>query len=241
MTAFIRMVALLIVATALPVATASATSLQAMPVLIEMPNGVGTSSVTVRNVGRAVFDVQTRIYRWKQVGGEDVLEETDDVATSPPIATLKPGSTYAVRIVRLDGKPVEREESFRVLVDQLPDEDKLRDGVVALVMRHSIPVFVAPESSGQPRLSWSVGTKNGRLVLRASNEGGRRVRLSEVSVTFENGKTVTFGKGLLGYVLSGSQMEWSAAAGSAASLGSIAKITATTDLGPLNVSAKVQR
>ena len=143
---------------------AQATSLQAMPVLIEMPTGTATSTVTVRNVGKASFDVQTRIYRWGQKNGEDVLEETDDVVTSPPITTLKPGSTYAVRIVRLDGKPVNNEQAYRVLVDQLPDEDKTRGGTVALVMRHSIPVFVTPDSVGAPRLHWTVGVREGRMV-----------------------------------------------------------------------------
>ena len=221
---------------------AQATSLQAMPVLIEMPTGTATSTVTVRNVGKASFDVQTRIYRWGQKNGEDVLEETDDVVTSPPIHTLQPGNTYAVRIVRTDGKPVPQEQAFRVLVDQLPDENKMRDGTVSLVMRHSIPVFVSPESGSAPKLTWSVGTANGRLVLRARNEGGRRIRLSGVTITLENGRTIAFGNGLLGYVLAGSNMEWTAGAGTGTvSPGQIAKITATTDIGPLNVSAKVQR
>jgi fimbrial chaperone protein len=220
--------------------SAQATSLQAAPVLIEMPNGSPTSSVSVRNIGRTAFDVQTRIFRWKQQDGKDVLEETDDVVTSPPITTLKPGANYAVRIVKVNGAPVEKEEAFRLLVDQLPDEDKMRGGTVALVMRHSIPVFLLPEQSGGPKLRWSISNRGGRLVLHVQNDGGRRVRLSNVSVSLPGGKTISFGSGLLGYVLAGSSMQWQSAVGtSVVTAGQTPKIVATSDQGPVNAAARV--
>lgn len=235
----IRLLLLLIATHCTAASTANATALQAAPVLIEMQSAVPTSNVSVRNIGKTSFDVQTRIYRWTQVGGKDILEETDDVVTSPPVVTLNPSANYSVRIVRTNGQPVEKEEAYRLLVDQLPDEDKIRGGTVALVMRHSIPVFALPESSSSPKLRWFVKSQNGQLVLQVQNDGQRRVRLSGVKVQLSDGRVVNFGSGLLGYVLAGSSMSWHAASPGGSGGNQNAKVTATSDIGTIDAVAKV--
>lgn len=229
----------LVVLSGIAVPTVHANSLQASPVLIELNGRSPSSAVNVRNTGRTSFEVQTRVFRWVQEGGEERLEETEAVVTSPPITTLDPGATYSVRVIRVDKSQPAKEEAYRVLVDQLPDESRLRSGTVALVMRHSIPVFVTPENAGGPQVRWSLGTEGGRLVLQATNSGGRRLRLSQVSVSLPGGKKVSFGNGLLGYVHAGSTMRWvaPAAAGKVGSAASGGTVSATTDLGTINVKA----
>lgn len=234
--AFVSIVAL----SAVPAAHAA--SLQAAPVLVEMKESAPSSTITVRNTGTAPFDVQTRVFRWKQEGGKETMTETNEVVTSPPITTLQPGATYSVRVVRTSKQPLAREEAFRIFVDQLPDTTAQRSGTVALVMRHSIPVFMLPNAGGAAKINWSVSTRNGRLVLRAQNAGERRLRLAKVSVTLPGGKTVSFGNGLLGYALAGSAMEWvSPGPAPAGPLSGEARVHAETDLGPLDTGASVTR
>lgn len=224
------------------VPAARAASLQAAPVLVEMKETAPSSTITVRNTGTAPFDVQTRVFRWKQEGGKETMTETSEVVTSPPITTLQPGATYSVRVVRTSRQPLAREEAFRIFVDQLPDATTQRSGTVALVMRHSIPVFMLPNAGGAPKVTWSVSSRNGRLVLRAQNTGERRLRLAKVSVTLAGGKTVSFGNGLLGYALAGASMEWvSPGAIPAGALGAEAKVSAETDLGHLEAKAGATR
>jgi fimbrial chaperone protein len=219
---------------------AHAASLQAAPVLVEMKPNALSSVITVRNTGNTPIDVQTRVMRWRQNGAKETLEETRDVVTSPPMLKLQPGVTYSIRLIRANGQPIRSEEAFRVLVDQLPDPTAQQGGTVALVVRHAIPLFVMPEASAGPRVQWSVSSRNGRLVLRAQNAGDRRLRLSAASVLLPDGRKVTFGNGLLGYVHAGAAMEWSSAqafTGSAAG----AKVQVTTDLGPLEAKADLSR
>jgi fimbrial chaperone protein len=218
-----------------------AASLQAAPVLLEMRENAPSSAVTVRNTGTAPFDVQTRVFRWRQEGGRERLEETRDVVTSPPVTTLQPGATYSIRVVRVGRQRLASEEAYRVLVDQLPDQATQRSGTVALVMRHSIPVFLMPQNAATPNIAWSVGRRNGRLVLRAENKGDRRLRLAKMNVIFPDGRRVNFGEGLLGYALAGSTMEWvSPAAVSGASLNG-ARVSGESDLGPLNAQANAMQ
>lgn len=216
----------------------SPASLQASPVLIEMTDKAPSAVVTIRNTGSNPIEVQTRVMRWTQSEGQETLEEADEVIASPPMTTLKAGSNYAVRIVRTAKGPVEAEEAYRVFVDQLPDTDGQRSGTIALVMRHSIPVFLGTGQSGQPKVTWQLGSRNGKLTLRATNSGTRRLRLANVSVKLADGRKIGFGNGLLGYVLAGSTMEWSSNV--AASRGS-GTVSATTDLGALTAEAHAGR
>lgn len=219
-------------------ASALAASLQASPVLIDITSKSPSAVVTVRNTGDKPIDVQTRVMKWTQEGGRESLDEADDVVASPPMTTLKPGANYAVRIVRTGRAPVAGEEAYRVLVDQLPDADAQKTGAVALVMRHSIPVFLSNGEAGQPQVSWSLGSRNGKLTLRATNSGTRRLRLAQVSLTLADGRKVSFGNGLLGYALAGSTMEWPS---NVAATSGGATIKATTDLGPLTAQANAGR
>ncbi len=213
---------------------AQAASLQASPVLIELRQDSPSATVQIRNTGQAPIGVQTRVFRWTQENGQENLEETDDITASPPMTTLQPGTTYSVRLVRVNREPVAQEQAYRVLVDELPDPNRQQSGTIAMVVRHSIPVFLLAEEGKPAQVSWAVGTRNGRLVLRATNAGDRRVRLANVSVQVPGGGKVSFGNGLLGYALAGSTMEWlSPGRGS----GSGGTITATTDRGPLSGQA----
>lgn len=225
---------------ALPLPSAHAASLQASPVLVEMRPGAPSSTITVRNTGSTPIDVQTRVMRWRQSDGRESLEETSDIVTSPPMLKLQPGVSYSIRVVRTGNRPIPREEAFRVLVDQLPDPTTQQGGTVALVVRHAIPLFVMPATSNGPQMSWSVGSRNGKLVLRAQNAGDRRVRLSAATLTLSDGRKVSFGNGLLGYVHPGASMEWLSPGPVSGAIAG-AKINVTTELGPLEAQATAAR
>jgi fimbrial chaperone protein len=108
-----------------------------------------------------------------------------------------------IRVVRTTRAQRISEESYRVVVDELPDAQRLRGGNVALVLRQSIPAFFLGEKAAAPQLSWTAKAVKGQLVLQADNQGGRRVRISRLRVNDGSG-SVSFGTGLVGYVLAGS-------------------------------------
>jgi len=75
---------------------------------------------------------------------KDILTPTTAVVASPPIASLKPGGENLVRIVRVARTPVTARESYRVLVDQLPNPKGYKPGVVGILVRHAIPLYFEP-------------------------------------------------------------------------------------------------
>jgi fimbrial chaperone protein len=219
-------------------ASARAASLQVAPVVLDIKAPGATSTITLRNEGARPLVAQARIFRWQQVDGEDDLQPTDQVVASPPALELPSRVDYSVRVVRTSRQPVLEEEAYRLIIDELPDASREKPGTVALVVRHSIPVFFVPQDASAPKLQWSLKSQGGRFTVTVKNDGGRRVRIARLRVADGRGGTVSFGDGLVGYALAGSTMSWIRPAPRGFGGGS-ASITAQGDIGPINAKAAI--
>ncbi len=215
---------------------AGAASLRIEPVLLDVPAPGAAAMLTLRNEDPAEVTAQIRVFKWTQVNGKDTLEPTTDVVASPPAVKLAPGKDYVARIVRTTKRTLQGEESYRVLVDQLPQNQGAPSGQVNLLIRQSIPAFFGRSPEARPEVSWSLAYDGGALALTAKNGGGRRLRISAATLSDDAGKTISFGEGLVGYVLSHSTMSWSepADAGSFAAKGSVT-LNGQGDTGPIHV------
>ena len=210
---------------------AQAGSLSVSPILIDGSGGRAAHVVTLHNGGEKLLNAQVRVLSWRQVNGEDVLEETRRVMASPPVAQVAPGGDFTIRIVRVANEPIVEEESYRLLVDEIPDAAARRNGLVAIAIRFSIPAFFSPAEAAPPRVVWSVIRSGSKLRLVGRNVGDKRVKLSDLSYS---GKPVA--RGLAGYILGHSEKAWPLPAG-AQGAGAVA---AMTDRGPLTGTANAQ-
>ena len=216
---------------------ASAGALQVAPVNLQVTGTGGATALQLTNGGAQPLVAQIRVFRWSQTNGVETLEPTDAVVASPPAATLPPHAQYTVRVVRLDPTPVVGEESYRLIVDELPDANRARNGAINMVLRYSVPLFFTEPSASQPRLAWSLRRgKGGRLVASAVNEGQRHLRLSEMTIR-AGGAKAAFGEGLVGYVLGKSSMSFSSKNVAGAPGAGSASISANTDMGRLDAIA----
>jgi fimbrial chaperone protein len=219
--------------------SSQAGSLQIEPVLIDVAAPGAASTVSLRNDGATPINAQIRIFRWSQVDGKETLEPTDDVVASPPAVSLAPKTNYVARIVRVTKRPISGEESYRVLIDQLPAPAQQRGNAVNLLVRYSIPVFFGASDRRDPAVAWSVAVSGNKVKVTAHNDGDRRIRIASLNIRNAKGKTVSFGKGLVGYVLGKSTVGWTAPAGEFAAGGSIS-INAQSDTGPIETVGSIQ-
>ncbi|AYD02235.1 molecular chaperone [Neorhizobium sp. NCHU2750] len=185
---------------------AESASLRVSPVIVDLPAPAATTQLSVFNDAMKPINVQVRIFKWSQKDGKDVLEPANGVAVSPPIAQLKPGGENMVRIVRTSKTPVKGEESYRVVVDELPPS--MRQAItVIMVVRHSIPVFFADPSAAGAVVDWSVQPVAGGYQVTARNRGAKRFKVANLELK-SGGSTVGERDGLVGYVLGGSTAQW---------------------------------
>lgn len=213
---------------------APAATLRVSPILVE--GGTDTETgITLRNLEPRPMTVQVRVFRWSLRDGHDDLEPTEDVVASPPIVTVAPSEDYQVRLQRMAESEPQGEESYRVVVDELPNPNRQRNGSVAVVLRYVVPAFYTAPDAAQPRLSWSLGNRDGRPVLRATNVGDRRVQVDDLAVRTGKG-LASIQKGLAGYVLGHSEREWALPAGLGSS--TISSVVARSDRGTLSAAIR---
>ena len=228
-----------IIVAILPTGPSQAAALRVAPIIVDVARGA-TSTVELQNLGRSETTVQVRVFRWVQKGGLNKLVPTRDVVASPPFTKIKPGRRNIIRIVRLSKRPVVGEESYRILVDELPKRKTARSIRVGIALRYSLPVFFGSNSQSDSRLRWSVVQKNGETIVTATNPGNRRVRLSALTLSDRSGRRLRFSKGLTGYVLGRSTATWKTKGMISAGASARVRITASTENGTIESEAKLR-
>ncbi|WP_027999089.1 fimbrial biogenesis chaperone [Sinorhizobium arboris] len=220
------------------IAGAEAASLRVAPVILDLKAPTAASTMRIWNEARTPINVQIRVFRWRQVNGENTYEATNEVVASPPITALRPGGENLVRIVRTSKRPVEAEESYRLVVDELPDPSRRTASAVVMVVRHSIPVFFGNPEAANAAPSWAVQKARGGYVVTVRNRGSQRIRISDLALS--SGSTVLArGGGLVGYVLGNSTAKWFVpGTGRGRGAGSVT-ISADSEAGRLDATARL--
>jgi fimbrial chaperone protein len=196
------------VASAVPPGSALGQSIRVAPVTIEAAPQTSAASLTVTNETAKPVRMQVRIFAWRQRDGQDTLEKTSDAVVSPPQFQLGPNATNVVRIVRVADKPLQSQEAYRILLDEIPSREKAQPGAVAIVMRQSLPVFFGSGTVSASSLQWTASLKGQTLTLRAANTGDLRAKLTRLRVASPSGKVLTQVDGLAGYVLGKQARSW---------------------------------
>ena len=233
----VRSLALATSLLAVPFAAFAAT-LQVSPINIEVTAPVTTATETLSNIdGKGVLNCQVRVFKWTQVNGVEKLEPTRDVVASPPALTIAEGKNATVRIVRLSKTPVTTEETYRLLVDEIPPAPTKGTEAVAFAVRHNIPVFFAPAGLST-KFDWTAKPVKGGIKLIATNSGQRHIRVASL-VMSGAGETDVYNNGLAGYALAGSSNGWIVKS-KAIKSGSMIKITAKVNDAPFEATVQVQ-
>jgi fimbrial chaperone protein len=209
------------------------------PIRLEVSAPALSSVVNLHSDQDTDVTVQTRVMRWSQVDGNERLEPATDVVASPPSVKLSPHSGYVVRIVRTSKQPVVGEESYRLLVDQLPDMRANSASAIRLLIRQSIPTFFRSRSLSPANVAWTLKWQGGKLVVTATNSGDENLRIASLRLRDAAGRSISFGDGLAGYALGRSSMNWTfSRAPRNFGTGAPVSVTAQTDKGFLNARVK---
>ncbi|VVD63990.1 fimbrial biogenesis chaperone [Pandoraea anhela] len=176
-------------------------TLQVSPVIVNILPSQPATTLTLGNSGDLPIHGQLRLYAWTQRNGDNVLTPTQALIASPPILRIEPGERQIVRLVHVARKPDGNEQSYRLLVDELPSAEATPSDGVSIRLRYSLPVFVQTSHSRAPSLHFDVRMAQGELEVR--NDGERHAQLGATRVLDASGRSVELTRGLLGYVLAG--------------------------------------
>ena len=75
------------------------------------------------------------------------------------------------------------EQSFRLFVEELPNQSAPRANAVALRTKIGIPVFVRPAKPSRTAVIDGVSVENGKVLTRVRNTGNLHISVDSFSVT----------------------------------------------------------
>jgi fimbrial chaperone protein len=142
------------------------------PVRVALSPGASSELLTVTNNSDQGASFQVSAFRWSMnEAGESRLEPTDDLLFFPQLLDIGPLSARRIRVsaaAKIEGG---REESFRLIIDELPPE-RNRSGVnVRLLTRVSLPVFLEPSRPHREARIVAAALTGGRLAFQTENQG----------------------------------------------------------------------
>lgn len=180
------------------------------PTRLQISQPDGHTVLRLSNRAYSEVHVQVRAFAWQQVNGEDVLQPTQALVVSPPIARIDPDGTQTVRVVSRASQAQTQEQSFRLLVDELPSPAGQQNaGGINVLLRYSVPVFVGDSQQlAAPKLSWRALRHAEGVELWAQNGGAQHAVLSDFTWRLSGQRLQPLGNGLMGYVLPGGQRRW---------------------------------
>lgn len=156
-------------------------------------------AVTLVNEGNFPVTLQAELVQWKQDSqGQELLEPTDDLVLSPPIIELAPQSRQVVRLARLSPPDLERQQTYRLIVREVPElKNAEQPGLqIPIALALSIPVFISSEA-----MKRQLDCKLVAVGLQCRNTGNAYAQLREVVVTRDSTVLGRFEGGL--YILPG--------------------------------------
>lgn len=173
------------------------------PLRIEIDDADRGATVMLTNTSQRALPVQSRLFAWSQAEGEDVYAASSDLTISPSIASIPPGETQIVRVLR-NGAASPGEKRYRLIVDQLPDPTAALAGAAEARIRFTVPMFLDRSKSAPAQFDWRIGA-NG---IELANTGGSTARVMQLEVKTASGTLVPVERNALRYVLGNSTIAW---------------------------------
>src|SRR3954469_2237478 len=195
-----------IVALLLAPHAAIASNFAVTPTEVDLSPSATSALVTIRNVSKVPLRFEITVVSWSEdERGTMTLNPSSDVTFFPKLVELPAGASRNIRIGINAGAARDVEQSFRLFVEELPDQSAPAANAVALRTKVGIPVFVRPAKPSRTAVIEGVSVENGKVLARVRNTGNLHISVDTITVKGVGGSgAATFTKEGPGwYVLPG--------------------------------------
>ncbi len=168
-----------------------AAQLKISPVRVELGFDRPVEVVTVANPGKEPMLVQVRLRHWSHPEGRDLYADSRDVVVNPMVFELQPGEQQIVRVGLARPMAAEKELSYRLFVQQLPNRGVGEAHAITTLLSLALPLFVAPRELLPPDLAWRVEPKSAtEVAVQIENKGNLHAEISSIALSRQNGEQV---------------------------------------------------
>ena len=155
-------------------------SFEVSPIRVTFQPNESSTLMTVRNEGDEKLRLQISVMAWDQrKDGEMVLKPTSDIIFYPTLLTVDPGAQRNLR-VGTKGSAVAKEQSYRIIVEELPPNAKIQGSGVRIVTKMSIPIFITPAKAEIKNVIERITLRGSDVSFDLKNQGNVHIQPREV-------------------------------------------------------------
>jgi fimbrial chaperone protein len=167
---------------------AIASNFTVKPTEVDLSPSATSALVTLRNNSKLPLRFEVTLVSWSEdEHGKMTLNPSADVQFFPKLVELAAGASRNIRIGIKAGLPRDVEQSFRLFVEELPDQSTPAANAVGLRTKIGIPVFVRPAKPSRSAAIDGVSVENGKVLVRVRNTGNLHISVDTVKVTGSGG------------------------------------------------------
>jgi fimbrial chaperone protein len=182
---------------------ARASNFTVTPTEVNLSASATSALVTLRNGNKTPLRFEITLFKWSEdEKGQMLLEPSADVTFFPKLVELAAGGSRNIRIGINPGVARDTEQSFRIFVEELPDQSAPSANTVAIRTKVGIPVFVRPMKPVRTAVIESVTVEGGKVKTRVRNTGNLHINVETIAVK-GTGTTAFSKEGPGWYVLPG--------------------------------------
>jgi fimbrial chaperone protein len=175
---------------------ALAANISVYPLKGELSQAKTTEVFTVRNQGNEPVVVQATVMKWSQKDGKDVLEPTREVLVAPAIIEVPGNETQIVRIAVRRPPDANKEDTFRLLIQEVPKRRDVKETQLTFALNISLPIFyaaVAGPAQGNLQVNGvkPISSAKKQLALDVSNIGNVHVQITSIRAADDSGQIAT--------------------------------------------------
>jgi len=214
-------------------------SIQLTPVQIDLSAAARVAVLTVLNTGEDESVMQVTLNKWTHDGQHYVYEQSQDLVVTPATFRLAPGKQQIVRIGLRAIPPTDGVElAYRLLVEEVPQPSSSSVTGAQLVVRHDLPVFVAPTRAAKSILDASIDCAADGAKLRLANIGNVHAKVLSVVLEATPAMQVVGRWDTFEYLLPSAKKSWELSKLAPEAVGKPLQVTLITDQGSFVVGAK---
>jgi len=137
----------------------------------------------LRNASKLPLRFEVTVVSWSEdEHGKMALTPSPDVTFFPKLVELAGGASRNIRIGINAGLARDVEQSFRLFIEELPDQSAPKGNEVALRTKIGIPVFVRPAKPVRSAEIAGVSVENGKVLTRVHNTGNLHISVDAIAV-----------------------------------------------------------
>jgi len=164
--------------------------------------------LTVRNTGEEDAVMQVSLIQWPAANMPFAIEPTRDLLVTPTTFRLAGGAQQMVRVGLLGTVPLQTEAAYRLIVEEVPEAQEQNTTRMRLVVRHDLPVFVAPAAAPLYKVHMEIDCSPDGAGLHMHNLGNSHLKVLRIALLEPQTHTTPGDWKTFEYLLPGGEARW---------------------------------